>query len=68
MFQRKTLQKCMSSMYVDPIFKEVIKETFSKVGYIMCDNFFKPEMIEVLSNEIFSNRLNWDIKGPLNKR
>lgn len=62
------LEKSVSSIYIDPVFKEVIKETFSKVGYIMCDNFFKPEMIKVLSNEIFSNLLNWDIKGPLNKR
>lgn len=56
-------------MYNDPIFREAIRDTFvSSGGYIMCDEFFKPDMVDLLSNEIFANDLQWKIKGPVNKR
>lgn len=59
---------CIDAMFDQPIFKEAIRETFIVDGYIMCEGFFKPSMVEVLSNEIFSNDLQWKTKGPLNKR
>lgn len=60
---------CISPMFNDPIFREAIKETYNNAGgYIMCDEFFKSDMNDVLSNELFSNDLQWKIKGPINKR
>lgn len=55
-------------MYEQTLYREAIRETFTNDGFIMCDGFFKPIMVEMLSNEIFSNDLKWNIKGPLNKR
>lgn len=55
-------------MFDQPLFKEAIRETFSVDGYIMCEGFLKSPMVVCLSNEIFSNDLEWKIKGPLNKR
>lgn len=59
---------CIESMYDEPLYREAIRETFTNDGFIMCDGFFKPAMVDILSNEIFSNDLQWNIKGPLNKR
>lgn len=67
-FQINMLMMCMEGMYNDSLFRESIKETFSGDGYIMCHGFFKPDMVELLSNELFSNNLQWLLKGPFNKR
>lgn len=59
---------CLDSMFEDHLFREAIRDTFLKDGFIMCEGFFKTNMVDILSNEIFSNDLKWKIKGPLNKR
>lgn len=45
-----------------------MKEVFNNHGFIMWQGFFKGPMVDSLSNEIFSNDLEWKVKGPLNKR
>jgi len=59
---------CIEPMFEESMYREAIRETFIKNGYIMCDGFFKTSMLDILSNEIFSNDIHWKIKGPLNKR
>lgn len=67
-FQSKAcLERCFDQIYEDPMFREAIKDTFTNDGYIMCEGFFKQSMLDILSNEIFSNDIQWKIKGPLNK-
>jgi len=61
-------EMCIEPMFEESIYREAIRETFIANGYIMCDGFFKPSMLDILSNEIFSNSMHWKIKGPLNKR
>ncbi|XP_029344824.1 uncharacterized protein LOC100575121 isoform X1 [Acyrthosiphon pisum] len=61
-------RKCIEGIFEKPLFREAIKETFKKDGFIMCEGFFKPDMVDYLSNHVFSNALNWKIRGPLNKR
>lgn len=34
----------------------------------MCEEFFTSNMINMVSDEVFSNDLEWKEKGPLNKR
>lgn len=68
MFQNTLEEVTFSSYFSDPIYREVIKEQFTMNGFIMCNNFFKPEMFDELSGQILSNKLNWIVKGPLNKR
>lgn len=58
----------IESMFEDPLFREAIHDTFLKDGFIMCEGFFKSKMVEFISNEVFSNDLEWKEKGPLNKR
>uniref|UniRef100_A0A2H8TJ70 uS12 prolyl 3-hydroxylase n=1 Tax=Melanaphis sacchari TaxID=742174 RepID=A0A2H8TJ70_9HEMI len=55
-------------MYQDNMYREAVRDIFIRDGFIMCEGFFKPCMVDILSNEIFSNSMNWKIKGPLNKR
>ncbi|CAI6367906.1 unnamed protein product [Macrosiphum euphorbiae] len=59
---------CIEDIFEKSLFREAIKETFKKDGFIMCEGFFKTQMVDYLSNDVFSNDLNWKIKGPLNKR
>lgn len=59
---------CIEDMYNDFLFRETIKETFSGDGHILLHGFFKPSMVEMLFNELFSNDLQWKVKGPLNKK
>lgn len=59
---------CINSIFEDPSFKESVKEEFASNGFIMWEGFFKRNMVDMLSNELFSNDLKWQIKGPLNKR
>jgi len=59
---------CIDPMFENAMYKEAIRETFIRDGFIMCEGFFKSGMVEMLSNEIFSNDMQWKIKGPLNKR
>lgn len=67
-FQSKTCSgMSISKIYEDPLFREAIQETFNQDKFIMCERFFKSHMLDILSNEIFSNDLQWKIKGPLNK-
>lgn len=61
-------RKCIEGIFEQPLFREAIKETFKKDGFIMCEGFFRPNMVDYLSNHVFSNALNWKIRGPLNKR
>ncbi|XP_022180958.1 prolyl 3-hydroxylase OGFOD1 isoform X2 [Myzus persicae] len=61
-------KKCIESIFERPLFREAIKETFKKDGFIMCEGFFTQNMVDYLSNDIFSNDMNWKISGPLNKR
>jgi len=69
MFQcDKITKKCIESIFEKPLFREAIKETFKKDGFIMCEGFFTSKMVDYLSNEIFSNGMKWKIRGPLNKR
>lgn len=62
------LVKCIDDIYNDIEYREIIKETFTTNGYIMCHKFFKSEVVEMLSNELFSNNVQWKVKGPMNKR
>lgn len=67
-FQSKACSEmCIETIFEDSLFREAIQETFTNDGYVMCEGFFKQGMVDVLSNEIFSNDLQWKIKGPLNK-
>lgn len=58
----------IESMFEDPMFREAIQETFIKDGFIMCEGFFKQTLVDLVSNEMFSNDLEWKVKGPINKR
>jgi len=68
MFQINTMMMCMENVYNDFLFRETIRETFICDGYIMLLAFFKSSMVEMLSNELFSNELQWKVEGPLNKK
>jgi len=55
-------------MFEEPLYREAIKETFKKDGFIMCEGFFKADIIDFLTDDVFSNSMKWKIRGPLNKR
>lgn len=55
-------------MFEQHIYREAVREMFTKCGYIMCEAFFRPNVVKNLSNQMYSNDLPWKTKGPLNKR
>lgn len=65
---KNVTEMCIESIFEQPMFREAIRDTFLKDGFIMCEGFFTLNMVNMLSNELFSNNMKWKIKGPLNKR
>lgn len=61
------MKMCIEPTYFDPKFKDFIHDQFNNDGYGVCGDFFKSAIVDDLSDEIFSNDLKWEIKGPLNK-
>jgi len=68
MFQINRMMKCIKDKYNDVFFKKTIKKTFIEDECILLHEFFKPSMVKMLCNELFSNDLQWKVKGPLNKK
>ncbi|XP_050436203.1 prolyl 3-hydroxylase OGFOD1 isoform X2 [Adelges cooleyi] len=58
----------IETIFEDPDYREIVRESFVGDGFIMLEGFFKQEMVDIFSNEIFSNDLKWQVNGPLNKR
>lgn len=68
MFQNEQfVRMCIEPTYHDPMFRRYIQNHFKEDGYGACGDFFKPIVINGLSDELFSNDLQWEIKGPSNR-
>lgn len=65
---KNVLTKCIDPIFEEQMYREAIKETFEENSYIMCEAFFRSNLVEDLSDEVFSNNIQWKTKGPLNKR
>lgn len=68
MFQNKILNLSLSALYKEELFREAMNETYQGETYLLCNDFFTQNVVNNLSNEIFTDNLQWKTKGPANKR